>query len=78
MFPKMAQMAQMERNIFFESIMGIFQVIGELLAENGNVEIDLNEYGKFQAMNGQIMYAPINKFKSSGLQGKQTVKGLMD
>jgi len=42
------------------------------------VEIDLNEYGKFQSMNRQIMYAPINKFKSSGLQGKQTVKGLMD
>ena len=36
------------------------------------------EFGKFQAMNRQVMYAPMNKMKPAGLQGKQTVKALMD
>ena len=29
-------------------------------------------------MNKQVMYAPMNKMKPAGLQGKQTVKALMD
>ena len=29
-------------------------------------------------MNKQVMYAPLNKMKPTGLQGKQTVKALMD
>ena len=48
------------------------------MSELPSVEIDLNEFGKFQAMNKQVMYAPLNKNKPPGLQGKQTVKALMD
>ena len=71
-------MAQMEKNVFHNSIQNIFELIGELLSEYENVEIDLHEYGKLQSMNRMLMYAPINKLKPGGFQGKQTVKGLMD
>lgn len=40
------------------------------MSEQSNVEIDLAEFGKFQAMNKQVMYAPLNKMKPAGLQGK--------
>lgn len=33
------------------------------MSEQSNVEIDLTEFGKFQAMNRQVMYAPLNKNK---------------
>jgi len=50
--------------------MNIFTLIGELLSENQNVEIDLADFGKFQGIQGQVMYAPLNKQKPSGMQGK--------
>jgi hypothetical protein len=59
-------MANMEKGVFHSSIMNIFQLIGELLSESDNVEVDLMEYGKIQSMNGQIMYAPMNKLKPGG------------
>jgi len=68
----------MDKQAFQTSLLSIFQLIGELLSESANVEIDLLEFGKFQAMNRQVMYAPFNKMKPAGLQGKQTVKALMD
>lgn len=74
----MAKSASMEKGAFDSTIMNIFTLIGELMSEESNVEIDLAEFGKFQAMNRQVMYAPMNKMKPSGLQGKQTVKALMD
>jgi hypothetical protein len=37
----------MEKNAFHNSLNNIFTLIGELLSESENVEIDLNEYGKF-------------------------------
>lgn len=77
-YPSMAKSANIEKGLFLGSLTNIFQLIGELLSENDNVEIDLMEYGKFQSMNRQVMYAPLNKFKPSGLQGKQTVKALID
>jgi len=77
-FPVMAKTANMEKNVFHSSLLNIFTLIGELLADGKNVEIDLLEFGKFQGMSGQIMYAPFNKIKPSGSQGKQTVKNLMD
>jgi hypothetical protein len=75
--PAMAQQANMERNVFINSLQNMFLLIGELLSEGKNVEIDLQEFGKFQGMNGQVMYAPFNKLKPTGAQGKQTVKNLM-
>lgn len=77
-FPKMAQMAQLDKTIFHNAIMSILSVIGELLYENENVEIDLAEYGKIQGVNRQLLYAPINRTKAGGQQGKQTVKNLMN
>ena len=56
--------------MFHNSINSLFLLIGELLQENENVEIDLAEYGKIQSINRQIMYAPLNKLKPGGFQGK--------
>ncbi len=52
------------------SINSLFLMIGERLEKNENVEIDLAEYGKIQSINRQIMYAPLNKLKPGGFQGK--------
>ena len=46
-YPAMAKAANMEKNAFHNSLNNIFTLIGELLSESDNVEIDLNEYGKF-------------------------------
>ena len=77
-FQEMAKIANMERSTYYATLLNIFQLIGELLGESPNVEIDLGEYGKFQGMNRLVMYAPLNKMKPAGLHGKQTVKALMD
>ena len=74
----LASTASMEKGAFNSTILNIFTLIGELMSEQPNIEIDLAEFGKFQAMNRQVMYAPMNKMKPAGLQGKQTVKALMD
>ena len=42
------------------------------------MEIDLQEFGKFSAINRQLIYASLNKQKPTAFQGKQTVKSLMD
>ena len=77
-FNAMAKTANIEKGAFAATMGNIFTIIGELMSELPSVEIDLNEFGKFQAMNKQVMYAPLNKNKPPGLQGKQTVKALMD
>ena len=69
-FQSMAKSASTEKGAFYSTLMNIFTLLGELMAEQSNVEIDLAEFGKFQAMNRQVMYAPMNKMKPSGLQGK--------
>lgn len=74
----MAKNVNLEKQAFEVPLNNIFTVIGELMSEQSNVEIDLADFGKFQAMNRQVMYAPLNKMKPTGLQGKQTVKALMD
>ena len=63
----MAKTASLEKQAFFATLTNIFTLIGELMNEQPNVEIDLSEFGKFQAMNKQIMYAPLNKMKPAGL-----------
>jgi hypothetical protein len=77
-YPVMSKSANMEKQVFHSSLLNLFTLMGELLSDGKNVEIDLQEFGKFQGMSGQIMYAPFNKIKPSGSQGKQTVKNLMD
>jgi hypothetical protein len=55
----------------------VFQLIGELLSEHQNVEIDLGNYGKFQGISRQVIYAPMIRMKGKG-QTNQTVKNLID
>ena len=69
-FGVMAKNANMEKGSFHSSLLNMLHLIGELLSESQNVEIDLQEFGKFTGMNRQILYAPMNKMKPSGLQGK--------
>lgn len=76
-FSTMSKQAQMEKQAFHQTLLGLLQLIGELLSEHPNVEIDLGGYGKFQGINRQVIYAPLNKMKMSG-SNKQTVKTLMD
>jgi hypothetical protein len=45
-------------------------LIGDLLSEGQNVEVDLQELGKFSAIGRQVIYAPLNKQKPSAFQGK--------
>jgi dynein heavy chain len=56
----------------------MFQLIGELLSESGNVEVNLGNLGKFSSINRSVIYSPHNPQKPSVLHGYQTVKGLMD
>jgi hypothetical protein len=77
-YPAMAKTCNLEKGVFEKSLKAMLALIGELLSEGKNVEIDLMEFGKFQGMSGQIMYAPFNKLKPTGVQGKQTVKNLMN
>jgi hypothetical protein len=76
-FSMMSKSANMEKQTFHQTLLGLLQLIGELLSEHQNVEIDLNGYGKFQGISRQVIYAPLNKMKVSG-NNKQTVKTLMD
>jgi len=76
-FATMAKSTKIEKSTFHQTLLSIFQLIGELLSEHQNVEIDLGAYGKFQGINRQVIYAPLNKMKVAGGQ-KQTVKTLMD
>jgi hypothetical protein len=46
-FPVMSKTANMEKGVFHSSLLNLFTLIGELLADGKNVEIDLQEFGKF-------------------------------
>ena len=70
MFAQMSKSANMEKGAFHQTLLHIFQLIGELLQESNNVEIDLAEFGKFEGMRGKVMYMPINKNRPSGMGGK--------
>lgn len=50
-FHDMAKTANMEKGVFYSTLLNILNLIGELLGESPNVEVDLGEYGKFQGMN---------------------------
>ena len=47
MYGAMAKSASTEKNSFYSTLMNIFTLIGELMTEQPNVEIDLAEFGKF-------------------------------
>ena len=51
-FPVMAKSSNVEKGMFQKSLMTMLNLIGELLSEGKNVEVDLMELGKFQGMNG--------------------------
>jgi hypothetical protein len=65
-FSMMSKSANMEKQTFHQTLLGLLQLIGELLSEHQSVEIDLNGYGKFQGIGRQVIYAPLNKMKVSG------------
>ena len=54
----------------------VFQVIGELLAEGRNIEIDLAPFGKLKGLQRAVTYVP--PAKKQAVHGKQTVKALFD
>lgn len=60
------------------SLTNMFQLIGELLSEGGNIEVDIGALGKFSSINRTLIYSTMNTQKPSALHGYQTVKGLMD
>lgn len=77
-FAAMAKAASKDKDSIQNSLNNLFQLIGDLLQEGTNVEVDLQEFGKFSSINRQIIYAPLNKQKPSAFQGKQTVKSLLE
>ena len=77
-FAAMSKAANLDKQIVQNSLNNFFQLIGDLLQEGPNVEVDLYEFGKFSSINRHIIYAPLNKQKPSAFQGKQTVKSLME
>jgi nucleoid DNA-binding protein len=48
-FPTMAKSAQMEKQTFENSLNIMLNLLGELLSEGKNVEVDLHEFGKFSS-----------------------------
>ena len=47
MYGAMAKSASIEKNAFYTTLMNIITLIGELMSEQPNIEIDLAEFGKF-------------------------------
>lgn len=74
----MAKQAEVDKQTLQNSLNNFFQLIGDLLQEGPNVEVDLHEFGKISAINRSVIYAPLSKQKPSAFQGKQTVKSLME
>lgn len=74
----MAKAAVIDKQTMQSSVINCLHLIGDLLSEGSNVEIDLQEFGKFSAMNRQVIYAPLSKHKPQTLHGKQTVKSLIE
>ena len=62
-FSNMAKSSKLDKTVYQTVLTNIFHVIGELLAENNIVEIDLQDFGKFFANNRQVLYDPLNKLK---------------
>lgn len=69
-FAAMAKSAGIDKQVLQSSLNNFFQLIGDLLQEAANVEVDINDFGKFSAINRQVLYAPLNKQKPSAFQGK--------
>ena len=61
MYGPIAKTIGLEKNTFYYALMNMFTLIGELLSESRHVEIELGEFGKFQAIDRQVSYAPLNK-----------------
>ena len=77
-YASMAKGSGLEKQVLQTSIQNLFQLIGEVLGEGNNVEVDLGNFGKIQSINKNVTYAPLSKSKPGALHGKQTVKTLMD
>ena len=77
-YKSMAKISDKDKQVVQVSLNNMFQLIGELLSESGNIEVNLGNLGKFSSINRSVIYSPMNPNKPSTLHGYQTVKGLMD
>lgn len=59
-------------------LQNMFKIIGNILADAGNMEVDLGPLGKFRSINKTVSFTPCLKPKQHSLHGKQTVKVLYD
>jgi len=62
--------AALDKNTVATALNNLFHLIGELLAEGRNLEIDLGPFGKLKALNKNVTYSPPSKQKHSTLHGK--------
>ena len=77
-YSAIAKISDKDKQTVQTSLTNMFQLIGELLSETGNIEVDIGPLGKFSSINRSLIYSPMNTQKPSALHGLQTVKGLMD
>lgn len=64
-YTAMAKSASIDKVVLQNSLNNFFQLIGDLLQEAPNVEVDLQEFGKLSSINRNVIYAPLNKQKPS-------------
>ena len=77
-YSAISKISDKDKQIVQANLTNMFQLIGELLSDTGNVEVDLGVLGKFSSINRSLIYSSMNTQKPSALHGYQTVKGLMD
>jgi hypothetical protein len=78
-YSAVSKISEVDKQTVQVSLNNLFQLIGELLSETGNVEVDLANFGKFfSSANRSVIYSPMIRQKPSALHGVQTVKTLMD
>jgi len=71
-----AKECELEKQTVNLALSNMFQMIGELLSEGNNVEIDLSPFGKFKAVGKEVTFSPAAR-KQQG-HGKQTVMTLFE
>ena len=60
-FNQISKMAGLDRASTQTSLQNLFEEIGRLLDDEGNVEIDLGNFGKFGSINRQVTYSSLDR-----------------
>eukprot|EP01022_Parablepharisma_sp_SALTPOND_P023040 TRINITY_DN476_c0_g1_i1.p1 TRINITY_DN476_c0_g1~~TRINITY_DN476_c0_g1_i1.p1 ORF type:complete len:4333 (+),score=667.47 TRINITY_DN476_c0_g1_i1:7842-20840(+) len=71
-----AKDCELDKQTVTYCLSNVFQLIGELLAEGRNVEIDLSPFGKLKGLKREVTFTP--PVKKPAPHGKQTVKALFE